>query len=196
MNKKLGVSAGRCPVTLIRHEAIPSHGMGPATMGRRHRTLHAEGLPKSASETTTHKIKQADEAHRMGTRTKSLRTMSTIMPNSFGRIRGTCCARNACRPTHALGAPWLRRRQTSWQYLTPPDFTIVQTKGVDINPDPCHRSSSQPALRRSAPRPVARSRSRSGLGCDPAPRWRRQSASGAPAGHLRGGRGDLGPWYL
>ena len=60
MNKKLGVSAGRCPVTLIRHEAIPSHGMGPATMGRRHRTLHAEGLPKSASETTTHKVKQAD----------------------------------------------------------------------------------------------------------------------------------------
>ena len=37
-----------------------SHGMGPATMGRKHRALHAEGLPKSASETTTHKVKQAD----------------------------------------------------------------------------------------------------------------------------------------
>ena len=148
------------------------------------------------SEGMAHKITQADKTQRMGTRTKSLRTMSTTMPNSFGRIRGTCCARNACRPTSALGASWLRRRQTSRQYLTPPDFTIAQAKGIDINPDPCHRSSSQPALHRSAPRPVARPRSRSGLGCDPAPRWRRQSASGAPAGHLRGGRGDLGPWYL
>jgi hypothetical protein len=39
MNNKLGVSAGRCPVTLMQHEATPSHGMGPATMGSRHRTL-------------------------------------------------------------------------------------------------------------------------------------------------------------
>ena len=138
----------RCPVTLMRHEAIPSRDMGPATMGRKHRRFHTEGLPKSASETTAHKITQADESHRMGTRTKSLGTMSTIMPNSFGRIRGACCARNACKPTYALGASWPRRRQTSQQYLTPPDFTTVQTKGVDINPDPCHKSSSQPALHR------------------------------------------------
>ena len=39
MNKNLGVSGGRCRVTLIHHEATASHDMGPATMGSRHRTL-------------------------------------------------------------------------------------------------------------------------------------------------------------
>jgi len=80
-------------VTLIRHEAIPSHGMGPATMGRKHRALHTEGLPKSASETTTRKIKQADEPHRMGTRTKSLRTISKALPlRQDGSVHGRALA--------------------------------------------------------------------------------------------------------
>ena len=59
------------------------------------------------SEGMAHKITQADKTQRMGTRTKSFRTLSTILSEPV---------RSDPQHLYALGASWPRRRQTSRQY--------------------------------------------------------------------------------
>ena len=59
------------------------------------------------SEGMAHKITQADKSQRMGTRTKSFRTLSTILSEPV---------RSDPQHLYALGASWPRRRQTSRQY--------------------------------------------------------------------------------